>query len=122
MQDVTDLGQAPGAGLADHPSVALHDEILGIGGRVQHPVQIVLRFGQRLVFGARPVAHGLGARHHRVQPGQIVGPRGAQHQAGRQQDHGGLSTVTPTAAARASSGSSDMGMYSPRRHSSPRSS
>lgn len=34
-------------------------------------------------------------------------------------DHSaGVSTVTPVAAARASSGSSDIGTYSPRRHSS----
>ncbi len=34
----------------------------------------------------------------------------------------GVRVVTPMLPARASSGSSDIGMYSPRRHSSPRSS
>jgi len=50
-------------------------------------------------------------------------PRGtAQDKALRDQSHCGVSLVIPTAAARARSGSSDIGVYSPRRHNSPRSS
>ena len=46
----------------------------------------------------------------------------AQDKVLRDQSHCGVSLVIPTAAARARSGSSDIGVYSPRRHNSPRSS
>lgn len=81
MQDVSQFGNAPKTGLANHPALMLDDKF-NAGGRVRpnHVVQHLLRLRALGMGGMAPVSHGLNVAKHPVQGIQIVLSRRAQAQ------------------------------------------
>ena len=120
VQDIAKLQTLPGPGLADHAPFVFDHEVIAMLGN--HRLQEVARLVAAVMFGGGPIAHCQGMRQNGMQGVKVLLAGAAQDKAGGEQPHCGVSVVIPTAPARASSGSSDIGVYSPRRHNSPRSS